>query len=97
MTQIQKSESVYFLQIFRDYLRRLYCHHSNKALNLESPKLIIMEKNKETYLVHVNGRKHVLKHSGHEFDLHAIRSKVVEDEEWMMSELLLVHPVLLQR
>lgn len=38
-----------------------------------------------------------MKHSGHEFDLHAIRSKVVEDEEWVVSELLLVHPVLLQR
>lgn len=50
-----------------------------------------------TYPVHINGRKHVLKHGGHEFDLHAIRPKVVEDEKRMMSELLLVHPVLLQR
>lgn len=47
--------------------------------------------------MHINGGKHVLKHSGHEFDLHAIRSKVVEDEERVVSELLLVHPVLLQR
>lgn len=34
----------------------------------------------KTYLVHIDGRKHVLKHGGHEFDLHAIRSKVIEDE-----------------
>lgn len=49
------------------------------------------------YLVHINGGKHVLKHGGHEFDLHAIRAKVVEDEKWVVTELLLVHAMLLQR
>lgn len=38
-----------------------------------------------------------MKHGGHEFDLHAIRAKVVEDEKWMVTELLLVHTMLLQR
>lgn len=52
--------------------------------------------NKGTHLVHINGRKHVLKHGGHEFDLHAIRAKVVKDEKGMMCELLVVHPVFLQ-
>lgn len=47
--------------------------------------------------MHINGGKHVLKHGGHEFDLHAIRAKVVEDEEGMVTELLLVHSMLLQR
>lgn len=47
--------------------------------------------------MHINGRKHVLKHGGHELDLHAIRSKVVKDEKGMMRELLVVHPVFLQR
>lgn len=47
--------------------------------------------------MHINGRKHVLKHGGHEFDLHAIGSKVVKDEKGMMCELLVVHPVFLQR
>lgn len=47
--------------------------------------------------MHIDGRKHVLKHGGHEFDMHAIGSKVVEDEERMMGELLLMHSVLLQR
>lgn len=47
--------------------------------------------------MHINGRKHVLKHGGHEFDLHAIGPKVVQDEKGMMGELLVVHPVLLQR
>lgn len=45
----------------------------------------------------INGRKHVLKHGGHEFDLHAIRSEVVKDQKGMMRELLVVHPVFLQR
>lgn len=53
--------------------------------------------NKGTHLVHINGRKHVLKHGGHEFDLHAIRAKVVKDEKGVMCELLVVHPVFLQR
>lgn len=47
--------------------------------------------------MHINGGKHILKHGGHEFDLHAIRAKVVEDEERMVTELLLVHTMLLQR
>lgn len=47
--------------------------------------------------MHINGRKHVLKHGGHQFDVHAVGSKVVEDEQRVMRELLLVHPVLLQR
>lgn len=47
--------------------------------------------------MHINGRKHVLKHGGHEFDLHAIRTKVVKDEQGMVCELLVVHPVFLQR
>lgn len=47
--------------------------------------------------MHINGRKHVLKHGGHEFDLHAIRAKVVKDQKGMMCELLVVHPVFLQR
>lgn len=47
--------------------------------------------------MHINRGKHVLKHGGHEFDMHAIRPKVVEDEKRMVCELLLVHPVLLQR
>lgn len=46
--------------------------------------------------MHINGGKHVLKHGGHEFDMHAIRSKVVEDEKRMVGELLPVHTVLLQ-
>lgn len=66
------------------------------ASQIDDNETVLLNK-KDTYLVHINGRKHVLKHSGHEFDLHAIRSKVVEDEEWVVSELLLVHPVLLQR
>lgn len=37
-----------------------------------------------------------MKHGGHEFDLHAVRTKVVEDEKWMVTELLLVHTMLLQ-
>lgn len=53
--------------------------------------------NKGTHLVHINGWKHVLKHGGHEFDLHAIWAKVVKDEKGMMCELLVVHPVFLQR
>lgn len=61
-------------------------------------KAVLLQNNmKETYLVHINGGKHILKHGGHEFDLHAIRAKVVEDEEGMVSELLLVHSMLLQR
>lgn len=47
--------------------------------------------------MHVNGGKHVLEHGGHQFDLHAVRAKVVEDEEGVVSELLLVHAMLLQR
>lgn len=47
--------------------------------------------------MHIYGRKHVLEHGGHEFDMHAILSKVIEDEQRMIFELLLVHPVLLQR
>lgn len=47
--------------------------------------------------MHINGGKHVLKHGGHEFDLHAIGAKVVENEKWMVTELLLVHTMLLQR
>lgn len=38
-SKIQKSESVYFLQILRDKLRRLYCHHDNKAKNPEPLKV----------------------------------------------------------
>ena len=50
-----------------------------------------------TYLMHINGREHVLKHGGHEFDMHAVCAEVVEDQQWMMGELLVMHPVLLQR
>lgn len=63
-------------------LRRLYVHHANKALNLESTKVTTTQllKKQTTYLVYINGRKHVLKHGGHEFDMHAVRPKVIEDE-----------------
>lgn len=56
----QKSESVYFSQIFRDYLRRLYCHHANKALNLESTKrdnnaIVLLKKRKHTLCTLMEG------------------------------------------
>lgn len=39
----------------------------------------------------------MLEHGGHEFHMHAIGRKVVEDEQRVVRELLLVHAVLLQR
>lgn len=50
-----------------------------------------------THPVDVDGREHVLKHSGHDFDVHALSAKVIEHQKWVVGELLLMHPVSLQR
>ena len=50
-----------------------------------------------TYLVHVDGGEHVLEHGGHEFDVHAFHTKVIQDEQGVVCELLLMHSVPLQR
>lgn len=65
-------------------------------LSQSNNKTAVSLKKKRKYLVHINGRKHVLEHGGHEFDVHALRWEVVEDEQRMVRELLLVHSVLLQ-
>lgn len=45
----------------------------------------------------INGGEHVLEHGGHQLDVHAIKAKVIQHQQRMMSELLFVHPVPLQR
>lgn len=47
--------------------------------------------------MHVDGREHVLKHGSHQFDVHALRPEIVQHQQRMVSKLLLVHPVPLQR
>lgn len=45
------------------------------------------------YLVHVDGGKQVLEHSGHELHVHAMWAKAVEHQEGWVGELLFVHAV----
>lgn len=45
----------------------------------------------------IDGREHVLEHTGHDLDMHALEAKVVEYQEWVVSKLLLMHPMSLQR
>lgn len=83
-SKIQKSESVYFFTNPQRSSQKTIlssCQRGFKSgVNQSEDNAIALLEKKKTYFVHINGRKHVLKHGGHEFDVHAIRSKVVEDE-----------------
>lgn len=73
-------------------IRRLYYHHISQILNPAKIQVLLPL----TYLVHIDGREHVLEHGGHKFDMHALRAKVIEDQQCMMRELLFMHSVPLQ-
>lgn len=49
-----------------------------------------------THPMDVDGREHVLEHGGHNFNMHALGTKVVEHQKWVVGELLLMHPMPLQ-
>lgn len=72
-------------------------HRKHQETIHSSPGLLLSHKLLcaffSSYLVHVDGREHVLKHGSHQLDMHALQPKVIQHQQWVVSELLLVHPV----
>lgn len=46
--------------------------------------------------MNIDGREHVLEHARHDLDVHALKAKIVEYKEWVVGELLFMHPMPLQ-